>query len=286
MPESPELAYSRDRLKQLVEGCALTDLIVDPKGRYAKKAPEGLEVFLREKEIKGSPRVKEVATKGKFMWWRFNFPCDSEDWYMHCTYGMSGSWNTYSTKHSAFSVTYNDSGVPITRDTRSLFFNDPRHFGTIKFVKGSALHVKKLKTLGPCILTDDVTPEIFAQNVLKKPARTIAEALMDQSVVSGVGNYIKAEALFRSGVSPWRQVTEISSVEYVSLCESVVTVASESYAAQGATISTYRTVDGHEGTTQFNFKVYSMKQCPKGHDVRREETPEGRTSHWCPQCQK
>ena len=286
MPEGPELAYSRDRLKQLVEGQALTDLVVGTSGRYSKKPPEGLDAFLHEKQIKGSPRVKEVATKGKFMWWRFNFPCDSEDWYMHCTYGMSGGWYTYATKHAAFSVTYNESGIPITRDTKRLFFNDPRHFGTIKFVKGRPAHDKKLSTLGPCILTSTLTSDLFAQNVLKKPARTIAEALMDQSVVSGVGNYIKAEVLFRSGVSPWRPVTEITPAEYVSLCESVVTVASESYATQGATISTYKTVDGHEGTTQFNFKVYSMKQCPKGHDVRREETPEGRTSHWCPQCQK
>jgi DNA-formamidopyrimidine glycosylase len=286
MPESPELAYSRDRLKQLVEGRALTDLIVGSTGRYAKKAPEGLEVFLREKEIKGSPRVKEVATKGKFMWWRFNFPCDSEDWYMHCTYGMSGSWNTYLTKHSAFSVTYNDSGVPITRDTRSLFFNDPRHFGTIKFVKGSALHEKKLKTLGPCILTDDVTPEIFAQNVLKKPARTIAEALMDQSVVSGVGNYLRAEILFDCGVDPWRNVTEITSKEYVKLCEATVRIAKSSYKSHGASIKTYRNVDGSAGTTQFDFKAYGCKVCPSGHEIARRQDGNGRMMHWCPQCQK
>lgn len=286
MPESPELAYSRDRLKQLVEGQALTDLIVGTTGRYSKKPPEGLDAFLREKQVKGSPRVKEVSTKGKFMWWRFNFPCDSEDWYMHCTYGMSGGWYTYTTKHVAFSVTYNGSGIPVTRDTKSLFFNDPRHFGTIKFVRGRHAHDKKLSSLGPCILTDEVTPEIFAQNALKKPARTIAEALMDQTVVAGVGNYIKSECLFRCGVSPWRRVTDLTAAEYVSLRDAFVSVAKESYASQGATISTYRTVDGLEGTTQFDFKIYSRRKCPEGHDVVREATPEGRTSHWCRVCQR
>lgn len=109
---------------------------------------------------------------------------------------------------------------------------------------------------------------------------------MDQSCVAGVGNYLKAEALYRSGISPWRQVTEMTPDEYVVLCKDVIDVATESYRSQGATISTYRTVDGSRGTTQFDFKVYSKSTCPMGHDVVRQETPEGRTSHWCQTCQK
>lgn len=77
-----------------------------------------------------------------------------------------------------------------------------------------------------------------------------------------------------------------SSDEYVSLCGHVLDVAAESYRSQGATISTYRTVDGSKGSTQFDFRVYSRRACPLGHSVAREETPEGRTSHWCPTCQK
>lgn len=286
MPEGPELAYSRDRIKQLIEGKALTDLSVGLSGRYVKSNPQGFDAFMAERNKAGAPRVKEVSTHGKFMWWRFNFPCEHEDWYMHCTYGMSGGWYLTPTKHTAFVVEYNSSGIPVTRDTQKLFFNDPRHFGTLKFVRGNKEHEKKLKGLGPCVLTSQLTPDLFAEKVLGKPARTIAEALMDQSTVSGVGNYIKAEVLYRTGVSPWRPVTEIAPVEYESMCKNVIDVARESYASQGATISTYRTPDGSKGTTQFDFRVYSKKTCPKGHEVIREETPEGRTSHWCPQCQK
>lgn len=198
---------------------------------------------------------------------------------------MSGGWYTSSSRHTALSVRYNLSGVPVTRDVQSLFFNDPRHFGTVKFVKSEAAHRKKLSSLGPCILGTEVTPEIFAENALGKPTRTISEALMDQTCLSGVGNYLKAEALYRSGISPWRCVTDISPAEYVRLTADVVAVASESYRSQGATISTYRTVDGNKGTTQFDFQVYSRKTCPKGHTVVREQTPEGRTSHWCRICQ-
>lgn len=196
---------------------------------------------------------------------------------MWCTYGMSGQWSRTPTKHTAATVNF---------EGGTIHFNDPRHFGTLKFVDDEKTHLRKLATLGPDVLEDGLTPDLFAQKVLSKPSRTIAEALMDQKTVSGVGNYMKAEALFRSGISPWRMVTDVSSEEYVKLCGDVCDVARESYASQGASIKTYRTVDGEQGTTQFDFQIYSMRECPKGHGVRNDTTPEGRTSWWCDVCQK
>jgi len=286
VPEGPELAYSRDRIKSLIEGKALCELRIGSTGRFIKKPPEGLGEFIAEKNLKGSPRVKEVGTKGKFMWWMFEFPSSAENWYLHCTYGMSGGWYTSPSKHTAFIIEYNGSGVSITRDTQKLFFNDARRFGTLKFLKGDTFHKKKLASLGPCILTSELTPELFVEKILKKPNRTISESLMDQSVVSGIGNYLKAEVLFKSRISPWRTVTEITSEEYIDLLNNSIEIANSSYVSQGATISTYRTVDGSKGTTQFNFQIYSKQNCSAGHEVRREDTPDGRTSWWCPICQK
>lgn len=53
---------------------------------------------------------------------------------------MSGGWFTSPSKHTAFSVTYNDTGLDVFRDTQTVFFNDPRHFGTLKFVRGTSAH--------------------------------------------------------------------------------------------------------------------------------------------------
>lgn len=287
IPEGPELAYARDRLKILLSRKRITDMSIGMTGRYTKKSPEGFDRILSLIKSKGrGPLVTEVSTHGKFMWWKFMFDDDSVSWYMHCTYGMSGGWYKSPSKHTAFVMEYAAGDAHIIRETHNIFFNDPRHFGTLKFVQGDALHTKKLATLGPCILSSGVTPELFSENALCKPTRTISEALMDQSCLAGVGNYLKAEALYRSGISPWRCVTDLSASEYVDLTRDVVDVATESYRSQGATISTYRTVDGQRGTTQFDFRIYSRKQCPKGHIVTREQTPEGRTSHWCKQCQK
>jgi len=282
VPESPELAVSRDNLKRLIEGKNLLEISPGISGRYVKSSPLGSDLITEALKI-GPMKIDEVATKGKLMWWKL-LDSSGSDFYMYSHYGMSGAWQSSTSKHTAYVVKYGTSSI--TRDSQMIFFNDMRHFGTIKFVRGGAQHRKKLGTLGPCILGGQLTPEIFAEKMLGKPARTIAEALMDQSAVAGTGNYLKSEALYYAGISPWRNVTEITANEYVTLCKSLLDCAKGSYESQGASIKTYRNVDGTKGTTQFDFQIYSRKKCPLGHNVIREETPEGRTSHWCNVCQK
>ena len=281
MPEGPELKHSRDVLRDLLLGKSITRIFTTPNGRYKSQIPVGMESIESNLPLK----VTGVDVKGKFMWWTLEG--GGRQYFVWITYGMSGQWSPHRGKHASFIVEYNGSGVPVTRDTQMIFFNDPRHFGTIKFVAIEGELRAKLKTLGPSILDDvPMTPEIFAERILKKPNRTISEALMDQSCVSGCGNYIKAECLYRSGVSPHRGVTELESNEVVKLHEELLSVARESYVDQGASIRTYKTVKGGKGKAQFFFRVYNQKECPKGHLIQREETLDGRTSWWCKECQK
>jgi formamidopyrimidine-DNA glycosylase len=81
-------------------------------------------------------------------------------------------------------------------------------------------------------------------------------------------------------------VTELESNEVVKLHEELLSVARESYVDQGASIRTYKTVEGGKGKAQFFFRVYNQKECVKKHAVQREETLDGRTSWWCKECQK
>lgn len=280
MPEGPELASSRDKLNKLLIQSRLTEISVGVSGRYVNKHPVGMVDFISKMESAGTPIVEKIHTHGKFMWWEFQFP-DREIRYMYCTYGMAGSWRLEPDKHTSFVV-----GVSRDEKLRKLFFNDPRHFGTIKFVASSQEHKKKLASLGPCVLGSGLTPEIFAKNILRKPNRTICEALMDQSAVAGIGNYLRAEVMFDCGIDPWKGVTELVSEQYMSLCNSSVMLAKSSYESQGASIKTYRTLDGSLGATQFTFKIYGEKFCPSGHVVERKQDSSGRTVHWCPTCQK
>jgi len=272
VPEGPELRHSRDVLRNIIVGKSIVRLSPTQDGRYATKVPDGLEKIIADLPL----RVESVDVKGKFMWWTLTG--GDVTWYMWSTYGMSGQWSRTRGKHAGFIVEFEEGG--------ELFFNDTRRFGTVKFVSDPKTHAKKLASLGPDILDEPpVDPGIFAERILLKPTRTICEALMDQSCISGCGNYLKAEALFRSGISPHRIVTDLSSENILKLQYELLSAAWESYVDHGASIRTYRTVDGDKGNAQFYFRVYNMKQCPEGHPVKREDTLDGRTSWWCETCQ-
>ena len=258
-------------------GSTVKNVITESTGRYAQCSPEGHDEFLSE-IIKTDYKISDIDVKGKFMWWTFQ--STHQTWYMWCTYGMSGQWTTHKTKHTAYSIEV------ISNNGVVLHFNDQRHFGTIKFVKDKFVHQKKLNSLGPDMLNDPPDQLEFCQRVLRKEHRTIAENLMDQSLISGVGNYIKSEALYRAKISPNRIVSEISSGEFISLRESVVNVMSESYLSKGASFRSYKNPDGTLGTKQFKFMIYDQKVAPCGHLVHVEETKDRRTSHWCVYCQK
>ena len=108
---------------------------------------------------------------------------------------------------------------------------------------------------------------------------------MDQSCVSGVGNYLRAEILYASGVNPWKKVSELTSQEWDLLHKETLGLSVQSYRSQGATMYTYKNVDGSSGQTQFAFKVYGLETDPQGRKILREEDSNKRTIHWCPEAQ-
>lgn len=265
MPEGVEVKLSAELLRPLVVG--KTTAVFSMHGRYQNNNPEGLD------EFNNKSKVLDVKTKGKFMYWVFE-----DQWYMFCTFGMSGQWSPNKGKHPSLGVEFTDGS--------HVYFNDPRHFGTIKFVKGEDKLRKKLYELGWDPLTQDWEKhKPFVTGTVIATSKPIGQLLMDQKVFAGVGNYIRAEALYQAKISPWRYSNTLSREEVDSLCKALISVMNESYAHQGATIHTYTTVYGDEGKYSSCFKVYGQKQDPLGNPIIKEETPEGRTIHWCPAVQ-
>jgi len=199
--------------------------------------------------------------------------------YMFSTFGMSGQWSSKAGKHPCFGFYFNDSS--------ELHFNDPRHFGTIKFTNNKQDLIKKLNELG----WDPFTPltvqwKTYLINSLKKSKKTICEDLMNQKIFAGVGNYIKCESLYLAKIAPLRKSNSLSIEEMDLLFLSIIEVVNESYTHQGATISTYVTPYGEEGRYSSCFKVYGKKTDPTGLNVIKIETPDKRTTHWVAQIQK
>lgn len=265
MPEGPEVRLSADLIKPLVVGKTTASFYM--AGRYQNCSPKGLEQF------KDKSKVLNVQTKGKLMYWSFE-----NDYYMLSTFGMTGQWSPNKGKHPCLGITFTDE--------TEIHFNDPRHFGTIKFIKGEAVLKKKLSELGWDPLSQNLNDfKDFLYLKILTSNKPIGQLLMDQKIFAGIGNYIRAESLYQAKISPWRPGLHLSKEEIITLCESCVEVMQQSYKHQGATIQTYSTPYGEEGKYSNCFKVYGQKQDPLGNPIIKEETPEGRIIHWCPAIQ-
>lgn len=274
MPEAIEVYLSAEAIRPLVINKVISDAYSTPNSRYGdskiinKLGPE-YKKFTESYPIS----VKDVKVKGKFMYWTF-----TDNWSMFCTFGMSGQWSPNVSKHPCFVFEFTDGS--------KVYFNDTRHFGTIKFSSNPKELNHKLNELGWDAFQ---TPYQEHKKIILSKLRSnkpIGQILMDQSVFAGVGNYIRAEALYLSKISPWRSSNSLSESEIDSLCNSIVHVMNESYKYQGATIQTYKTAYGEDGNFSNFFKVYGRKADPLGNSIITENTPEGRTIHWCPSIQQ
>lgn len=294
MPEGPEVRRSTDQLAEKLVGKRLANAFQTRRGRYRQTPPIGFKEFLGQIQGCGTPLITEVNCKGKFMWWKFEFGPkqltlmpERKPWYLWITYGMTGQWTDEETSHATFGVYYGDTMTSEGNFVQppGLYFNDSRHFGTLKFVNDQKAHEKKLASLGPDMLSNPPSWEVFRDRMQKKN-RTLAEALMDQSTISGVGNYVKADALYLAELSPHRMTCSLRDNDLMRLRDQIVNVVKASYANNGATLKTYRNPDGSEGGAQRRFAVYGNKTDPMGNPVVKEETKDGRTTHWVPAIQK
>jgi formamidopyrimidine-DNA glycosylase len=277
MPEGVEVKISSELIRPFVKDKQVIAISAKSTGRYAGSKPEGLADFEKEFSVINPIYIKDVDVKGKFMYWTFNV-----DWYMFCTFGMTGQWSPDAGKHPCLEITYEEPGA-----FKRVYFNDPRHFGTIKFVQSRQKLLEKLNELGWDPLNHGMndTWTNYVVGLCARKTKPIGELLMDQSIFAGVGNYIRAEALYLAKISPWRQANLMKKEEILSLCQALVDVMKESYAHQGATILTYKDAYGAEGKYSSCFKVYGQKKDPLGNTIMKQTTPEGRSIHWCPAIQ-
>ncbi|MBI2679349.1 MAG: bifunctional DNA-formamidopyrimidine glycosylase/DNA-(apurinic or apyrimidinic site) lyase [Candidatus Koribacter versatilis] len=161
---------------------------------------------------------------------------------------------------------------------RELRFVDPRMFGKLAIAKD------RFRAPGHEPL--DVGAEAFAA-LFKRTKAPIKSALLNQKLLSGVGNIYADEALFRARVRPRRRGTTLTHAELHKLFEALQAVLNESIKAGGTTFSDYVDAQGEWGNYQFDLRVYGREDEP----CVRCKTPikriviSGRSAHYCRKCQ-
>jgi DNA-formamidopyrimidine glycosylase len=268
MPEGPEVRNYTDFLDDRLTGKKLSCVEI-VSGRYKKHGP-----FSGYEKIPLNVDIQDVECYGKLIYINF---LDEKRTCLMSTLGMSGAWQGKPTKHNRIILRLDDGSC--------VYYNDIRNFGTLKYVKRHELNAK-IDKMGLDFLQYTWDSDKFNHKMNKKPNKTIAEFLMDQSMCAGIGNYLKAEILYECKISPHRLVKDISYNERQNLLSVMTEITRLSYRHGGATISTYRDGNGKEGLYNRRFAVYNQKADLNGNPVIKEQTKDKRTTHWVPNIQK
>jgi formamidopyrimidine-DNA glycosylase len=161
---------------------------------------------------------------------------------------------------------------------RELRFVDPRRFGRLSVA--TAFDAAGVEPL-------EVDLDRFV-SLFRRRKTPIKSALLNQKLLRGVGNIYADESLFRAGIRPRRRASSVTSDQLKKLYVGLQQVLSEAIALGGSSISDYVDADGEEGFFQLQHRVYGRE----GEPCRVCKTPikrvviAGRSSHYCPRCQK
>ena len=277
MPEGPEVRVMTCNIRNLIYSMDKPELIsVEVIQESFKKRCTNLDKFQRS-------TVKEVNAKGKFTYIRLhNGTC------IGITYGMTGN------------IRIDDEGscepepldrhlvVKFTHSNGVFYYHSTRHFGYIKLLTDAELNLK-LASLGPDIL--DLNP-LSMEQVVKiwrsKPKANITNVLLThQNLISGIGNYIKSEIMYRAHVYPFATVDKLTDETLYKLYLEARTVANLAFTDGGASLYTYTDLSGDKSDLTFKLKlqVYGKDTDPEGRVVAKIQTPDKRTTHWVSEIQ-
>jgi formamidopyrimidine-DNA glycosylase len=180
--------------------------------------------------------------------------------------------------------------VIITFDDNShLYFNDQRKFGWVKLLPSIEIpNIDFMKKVGPEPLEADFTAQEFAGRFTRRAKTSIKAALLDQTVVAGVGNIYADESLWGAKIHPNHLVGSITADEFHRLYDELRSVMNLAIEKGGSTDKNYVNAEGKRGSYMDFARVFRRegKPCPRcGTTIIKFKTA-GRGTHICPNCQR
>ena len=276
MPELPEVEHVVRALRRAVLGRQ----IVASEIRLPKLTlPTSPSVFNRK--LKGS-RISGLDRRGKFILIELD---SGKVLVVHLR--MTGKFVVLTPDDSlpphAHAVFYLD-------DERRLVFRDQRQFGVMKLVANSRLS----KTKGISELAPEPFSDAFSVGYLKETLarshRTLKTLLLDQTRVVGLGNIYAAEALFRAGINPFKIASELSARRVERLHQSIRDVLRAAVSGSSTSRINLENPNGFSYGEAFGkvWQVYEREgqACFKCGTRIRRLTHGGRSTYWCPKCQR
>lgn len=268
MPELPEVETIKNQLQQKIRN----------------KTISKVEIVDYQKNFQGDPknilgRIVEIKRRAK----QLIFCLDNN--YLFALHLKLTGQLVYSKKIPE-KITKNTHVVFYFQDGSGLLFNDYRKFGFVKVMKTADLenYIKNQK-LGPEPL--ELSFEQFQQLLQKKRKSRIKQTLMDQAFISGLGNIYAQEACYQAGILPIRTISSLSTKETERLYQAIKEILNSAIEYKGTSFDTiYVQLSGQPGRYDQFLKVYHQEACLKCKTKLKIVKLNGRSTYYCPGCQK
>ena len=259
MPELPEVEVVTRSLKNTIKNRKIIKITVNNRNlRF--KLTENFEYILKDKI------VKNIKRKSKYIIFDFG-----KNFFLILHLGMSGTLHIPTNKNVTNLSFYSNPILPkkhnhiiIEFDKIKLIYNDPRRFGYFKILKNKYEFNNYFTRIGPEAL-DKSFNLTYLKNKIKNKKKNIKNLLLDQKIVSGIGNIYANEILYKSQISPMKSVRKLSSVELLRIIKFSRITLKSAIKFGGSSIKDFKGVSGGGGNFQTKFKVYNREnqKCTK-----------------------
>lgn len=278
MPELPEVETIARGLDKRVTGDRVESVWLGQKKETLKSPAAEIAATLEQSRIAtvhrmGKHIVFDLETNGSG---RAKRPAPAKvQWIVHL--GMTGRLQVCDPQAEIEKHTH---AILKLASGRELRFVDPRRFGRLSVARAGDFDAGGIEPL-------EIDLERFV-GLFRGRKTPIKSALLNQKLLRGVGNIYADESLFRAGIRPRRRAASINQELLGKLFVAVQEVLKEAIALGGSSISDYVDADGEEGFFQLQHRVYGREgePCLKCKTPVKRIVIAGRSSHYCPKCQK
>lgn len=275
MPELPEVETVKAALAPVMTGAMIIKAEIRRPNLRWPLAPD------LAKRLEGQ-LVYEVARRAKII----QIKLASETALLHL--GMSGSVRI--SDHKPNSQPHDHIELTLKRNNQYHYitYNDPRRFGYFDMMAHDAVATNpSIASLGPEPLSDEFS-EAYLQQKLAGSSAPIKSFLLDQRKVAGLGNIYVCEALYRAGISPRRKASSVKGKRATRLISAIQSVLTDAIAQGGTSLRDHRQPDGALGYFVQQLDVYGRegKPCHHCQTSLKSITQSGRTTTYCPNCQR
>lgn len=266
MPELPEVETVKNTLKNFVVNKRIIDLQVN----YPRIIVDDVEEF---KHAIINQKIVDLDRVGKYL----IFVLENTAFVSHLR--MEGKYNILTkpefSKHDHI-IFYLDDGTYLS-------YNDTRKFGRMVLSsKDNYRSLEPLSKLGPEPFQAD--PKRVYQRICNSQI-PIKHLLLDQTIMAGIGNIYANEICFAMGIDPFTPGKMLSLKRVEQLIDASAKILEAAIAQGGTTIHSF-SANGIDGLFQVSLQVHLQKECKICHSEIRKEKIKGRSTYYCPKCQR